>query len=60
MKSEVDKRNLARAEEMLNDLMAVVDGKAIHAFIKQEDGGYIRNPEVPEKTNFAWKGDLEE
>jgi len=54
-----DSYNLKIAEEMLDSLMAVIDGKEVQAFIKQEDGSYKRNPEVPEKATYVWKGELE-
>lgn len=54
-----DAKNLRKAEEMLDSLMAVVDGKEVQAFIKQKDGSYKSNPEVPENASHVWKGEIE-
>ncbi len=55
MASVADKCRLQEAEEMLNSLMAVVDGKEVPAYINQGDGSYKRNPEVPENAEYVWK-----
>lgn len=58
MKSKADEFRLKQAEEILNSLMAVIDGKEVQVYIKQEDGSYKRNPEVPENAKCVWKGEL--
>lgn len=59
MKNPADEFRLKQAEEMLDNLMAVVDGKEVQVYIRQEDGSYKRNPEVPENSKCVWKGEME-
>jgi hypothetical protein len=59
LKSKNDELRLEQAEEILNSLMAIIDGKEVQAYIKQEDGSYKKNPDIPENAKYVWKGESE-
>lgn len=59
MKSMANEFRLKQAEEMIESIMAVINGKEVQAYIKQEDGSYKKNPGIPENAKYVWKGESE-
>lgn len=59
MKSMANEFRLKQAEEMIESIMAVINGKEVQAYIKQEDGSYKKNPDIPENAKYVWKGESE-